>query len=253
MRAGAGVRSANVVIGREIELDVLSRAVSGARAGVSSCTVVVGEGGVGKTRLLSELVATAHQLGLGVAVGRAPVSAPAPFSVMAEALRSWLRGHPRDALGTPFDRGVQLVLPEWPVTNAPGDLTPVQLRLLAFEGVVRLVRELVDDACGAVVVLDDLHGADADSVEAVRYLVSAGVEGLAVVVAMRPGASALADELVRAVRGERSTTVIDLRPLDAGGVGSLVAELLEAEPPPELVAEVVARTDGVPLLVEEVV
>jgi DNA-binding CsgD family transcriptional regulator len=248
------VQSATVVIGREVELDILSRAANGARAGQPSCTILLGEGGVGKSRLLSESVATAHQLGLGVALGRAPVSAAAPFSVIAEALRSWLRGHPREAAGTPFDRGLRLVLPEWPVPDALGaDLTDPQLRLLALESIVRLLRDIAQDANGAVVVLDDLHAADPDSIEAVRYVTSAAVEGLAVMIALRPGVPGAAEDLVRAVQGDRSTSVIELAPLQPGGVGTLVGALLGAAPPPEFVAEVVARTDGVPLLVEEVV
>jgi DNA-binding CsgD family transcriptional regulator len=248
------VRSAAVVIGREVELEIVSRAVHRARAREGSCTILVGDGGVGKSRLLGEAVNAAHQLGLGVAVGRAPISSPAPFGVVAEALRSWLRGHPRTATGSPFDRGLHLVLPEWGLPNgAEGDLGPAQTRLLAHEGVVRMLRDAVDEGRGAVVVLDDLHGADPDSVEAVRYLSTASVGGLAVIAALRPGVSPMADDLVRAVQGDPAATVVDLRPLAAPAVGDLVATLLGTTAPPELVADVVARTDGLPLLVEEVV
>ena len=52
MRAGPGVRSATVTVGRETETDILARAMGGARAGRSGCTLLVGEGGVGKSRLL---------------------------------------------------------------------------------------------------------------------------------------------------------------------------------------------------------
>src|SRR5436189_807521 len=74
MGGGGRVRSATVLIGREAELDQLLRAVRGARAGQPSCILVVGEGGVGKSRLLGEATAAARRMGLGVAAGRAPIT-----------------------------------------------------------------------------------------------------------------------------------------------------------------------------------
>ena len=59
-----GVRRAAVVVGREVELDQLVRAVHAARDGDSRCVFLVGEGGVGKTRLLAEVAAEGRQLGL---------------------------------------------------------------------------------------------------------------------------------------------------------------------------------------------
>jgi DNA-binding CsgD family transcriptional regulator len=254
MRSGAGVRSAAVMVGREAETDILDRAVRETRTGGSGCTLVVGEGGVGKSRLLGEAAAAARRARVGLAAGRAPISAPAPFSLISEALRSWLRGHPLPPTGSPFDHGLRLILPEWETpTGGTGDLDAGQLRLLALEGTVRVLREIASPGRGALLVLDDLHAADPDSLEAVRYVASAGVEGLAIIGALRPGESALADELVRTLRGSEATTVIELEPLPQRAVGDLVANLLDAAAPAELVADVLSRTDGVPLFVEEVV
>ena len=46
--------------------------------------------------------------------------------------------------------------------------------------------------------------------------------------------------------------MLDLEPLGRREVGELLGALLDAEPPGELVDDVMARTDGLPLLVEEV-
>src|SRR5262249_12418457 len=45
---------------------------------------------------------------------------------------------------------------------------------------------------------------------------------------------------------------IELAALDERAVGDLLAALLDAQPPEPLVADIMARTDGIPLLVEEV-
>ena len=161
MGGRAGQRWSPVVVGREVELDHLLRAVRGARAGQPSCTLVVGEGGVGKSRLLGEASAAARSLILAVATARAPISAPAPFSVVTEALRSWSRGQPLAPTGSPFDQGLRLVLPEWETpAGISADLTAAQLRLLALEGIALVLRQLADARRGALLVLDDLHAAD---------------------------------------------------------------------------------------------
>ncbi len=185
--------------------------------------MIVGEGGVGKTRLIEEALATARRWSLATAVDRAPVSMPAPFSVVAEALRSWLRRHPLPPTDTPFDQGLCLVLPEWPSTRQATDLAPQQRRLLALEGVLVILRQIVNSGGGAVLVLDDLHGADPDSLEVVRYVSSAAIDGLAIVGALRAGESALADDLVRGLRGGVSTTLLELDPLASRGVTDLIA------------------------------
>ncbi len=254
MRSGPGVRSATVTVGREAESDILARAVDRARAGEFACTLLVGEGGVGKSRLLHEAIDAARRAGLGVAAGRAAISAPAPFSLIAEALRSWLRGHSMAPMRSAFDHGLKLILPEWEALASEGaDLAAGQLRLLALEGTVRVLREVALASHGALLVLDDLHAADPDSLEAVRYVASANVDGLAIAVALRPGESPIADDLLRALRGDGATTVVELEPLGHRAIGDLVAHLLDAAPPDELIADVIARTDGVPLYVEEVV
>ena len=250
MRSGAGVRSATVTVGREAENDILARAVDDARAGRSACTLILGEGGVGKSRLLHDAAAAARRAGMGVAAGRAAISAPAPFSLVAEALRSWLRGRALPPVPPPFDHGLRLILPEVVAAGA-GDLTGGQLRLLALEAAVRVMRDVARESNGALLVLDDLHAADPDSLETIRYVASAQVEGLAVVGALRPGEAALADQLVRALRD--AAAVIELEPLGRRAVADMVTHLLEAAPPAELIGDVLSRTDGLPLFVEEVV
>ncbi len=256
MPTGAGVRRAAVVVGREVERDQLRRAVQRAHAGAASCVLLLGEGGVGKSRLLSETGAVSRQLGLGVLAGRAPITTPVAFSVVAEALRSWRRGHPSPPAMTPFDRGLRLVLPEWPASDdterRAAELSAAQLRLLALEGIVQLVREIALSNGAAVILLDDLHAADAESLEAIRYLATAAIDHTLVIGALRSGEAHLADELVRSLRGDGVADVVELSPMDDRTVTDLVAALLDADPPAALIADIMARTDGVPLLVEEV-
>ena len=159
-----------------------------------------------------------------------------------------------EPIGSPFDQGLRLVLPEWEMPDGhAADLTAAQLQLLALEGIGLVLRQIVQAGHGALLALDDLHAADPDSLEVIRYVSAAAVDGLAIVGALRSGESPLADELVRTVRSDTAAAVIELNPLDRRAIGELVTNLLGAAAPGELVADVAARTDGVPLLVEEVV
>src|SRR5262249_39103459 len=156
-------------------------------------------GGIGKTRLMDEIASSGRRLGVPVMTSAASPTHPVAFGALAAALRSFLRSRAASELPSvaPFDAGLRLVLPEWrpDVDAAAADLSASQLHLLALEGIVRLVGAIAEDR-GAVLAIDDLHFADAETIDAVRYLVEAGVPGTVVVVALRPGESAMLDDAV---------------------------------------------------------
>ena len=91
MRGDPGLTRASVVIGRDDEVDLLRRALHQARAGSTTCVLLLGESGIGKTRLLDETAVGATELGMAVLSGRAPIATPPAFSLISQALRSWLR------------------------------------------------------------------------------------------------------------------------------------------------------------------
>ena len=131
-------------------------------------------------------------------------------------------------------------------------LSDGQMRLLALEGVVKLVQDIAVAGHGVVILLDDLHAADPESLEAIRYLATAARERVLIVGALRSRESTLPEQVVRALARDGVADVLDLEPLGRREVGELLGALLDTEPPRELVDDVMARTDGLPLLVEEV-
>jgi len=82
-----------------------------------------------------------------------------------------------------------------------------------------------------LVLLDDLHAADAESIEAIRYLANAAIDGVVVVGALRSGEAALPDELARSLRRDGLAEIIELAPLGERAVSDLVAALLDADVP----------------------
>jgi DNA-binding CsgD family transcriptional regulator len=252
VRVRGGVRRSAVVVGRQAERSQLRDRIRATRGGATGCVFLTGEGGIGKSRLLAEAVAEARRRGLAVLVGRGSLGAPASFGVIAEALRSWLRAlPPADRAPTVYDPGLRLILPEWP-TGSTGGLSESQLRLLALEGLVHVVREIASGD-GLVLVVDDAHEADAESLESLRYLVGAELPSMLVLAAMRPSEAPLADHLVETLAATGLADVWTIEPMSRTDVDDLVVALVDVRLPAEFVDDVVARTDGVPLLVEEVV
>ncbi|WP_305787059.1 ATP-binding protein [Symbioplanes lichenis] len=130
-RGGAGP----VMIGRESELRRLVRLASSRAPAVA---IVAGEPGIGKTRLVRELLATVPPETV-VLVGQAePGSLARPYEVLLDALD----GHPEEQLAALADAG----------------RSPVE-RLHAG---LAIVSELIGDA-PAVIVFEDLHWADSES------------------------------------------------------------------------------------------
>ncbi len=248
---GVSAHQSAVIVGREAELERIRLAVRAARAGRSGCLVFEGEAGVGKTRLQAQAIEESRRLGMSVLHGRASLIAQTPFGAVAEALRTCLRNRTDEFAVGAFAPGLRLILPEWPrAEGEPRDLSDGQLRLLALEGLVRLVRELATPE-GVLFVLDDLHGCDPDSLEAFRYLATAAVERTLVLAGRRPEEGAVSAEVVQALRQDGVLETIRLEPLERARVADLLAALLDAGPPPALVERIYSDTDGVPLLVEE--
>jgi DNA-binding CsgD family transcriptional regulator len=79
-------------VGRGAEASLLTAALADADAGHGRTFFVVGESGIGKTRLVSSLAEQAAQRGFTVAIGRAyPVETGVPYAVFSDALLPVLR------------------------------------------------------------------------------------------------------------------------------------------------------------------
>ena len=87
-----GVRE-NALVGREAELSHLVRMLESAAAGRPVVTLISGDAGVGKTRLVTELAARARESGFTVLSGRcAELGDAVPYLPLADALRDATTG-----------------------------------------------------------------------------------------------------------------------------------------------------------------
>lgn len=158
-------------VARETQVRQLLDALDRARAGAPTCVVVGGDAGVGKTRLLHRagtvaaaagaLVVTGHCVDLG------EIGLPyLPFAEALGALRTQVPGTVDDVVAA---RPALARLVDGAPAGA-GDAGADRLQL--FEGVAEVLATAGTAEHPLVVVLEDLHWADASSRDLLRFLVS---------------------------------------------------------------------------------
>jgi DNA-binding SARP family transcriptional activator len=163
------------LVGRAAAFSQLVVRYQQARQGQPQAVLVVGEAGIGKTRLADEFVAWARAQGAEVLSGHAfEMGGRLPYQPLVEALRPRLEEEnaPEDLLDDLWLVELSRLLPElrvrYPDLPAPTeDELTAKIRL--FEAVARLVDTLAQRG-PLVLLLDDLHWVDVASLDLVRYL-----------------------------------------------------------------------------------
>ena len=233
------------LIGRQTEWRALEDAWARRAA-----ALVIGEAGLGKTRLVGD-VAAAHA-GVQVVTAR-PGDARAPYAVLSRLLQGLL-----PLLTSPLGAGdAQELARLLPALGSPPpgepDAQAGQARLLTAAQAL-LARACQADARPPLtgIVLDDLQFADVASVEAIQVLIGTGLP-LAWLLACRPvelpaETRALCDELLQA----HAAVELRLLPLTEPQVGELIESLcidgLDAGP---LAARLTRHTGGNPMFLLE--
>jgi len=278
-RGIAGLTSETV--GRDTELDALSRRLDALRAGEGGIAVISGEPGIGKSRLLAECrrLASAGERPLGYAEGQClSYGGNLPHHLIVDLLRSILgvtpasadretraalRGHADRHLSGPDRSEVVpylehlLSLEQDPTTASRLEkIDPAGLQIHYVESLRRLIAAEAA-ATPLVLACEDVHWADPSSVQLLENLL-AGLgprHPVLWLLTQRPRASADTDRLLAAARasyGEAGSELV-LEPLSSEDSRRLVANLLEVEALTEPVRELIyEKSDGNPFFVEEV-
>jgi predicted ATPase len=224
------------LVGRAGLLDSLDRVLARLDDGEAAAVEVVGEPGIGKTRLLDELAHRSDARGHIVLWGSASeLERDLPFSVFVDALDEYLQTlDPRrlDALGGDVLAELATVFPSLPV-RADGRPVAIQQERYRSHRAVRRLLELLAGRHPVALVLDDVHWADAASVELLGALLqrpAAAPVLLAVALRPRQTTELLAAALERAFRAG-TLERLELEPLTAAEARELVgAIVVDGEP-----------------------
>ncbi len=213
------------LVGRSTEVEAIDRALASVRGGAVTPLVIQGEPGIGKTRLLTELAARADSRGFTVLEGSASeLEQDLPFWVFVDALDEHVAGlDPRLTASLPDVVQTELayVLPSFPATSSGGGEVVPDERYRAH----RAVRELLAGLAATqslVLVLDDVHWADAASIDLIAALIRTPPNAavlLAMAVRPRQAPDRLAAAFERADRhGALTRLDVDGLPREAAGV-----------------------------------
>lgn len=265
----AAVRVATPIVGRGRELDRLAGLTDAAVGGQARGVLLAGDAGVGKTTLVGELSRRAGERGMLTLVGRCVDlgTGGLPYLPFAEALTQLVRAG--DAAGggpaAAAARAVREVgaeraglarlagrLDDVP-DRAPGDAGLDRLAL--FDAVMAVLSRLAADVAPVLLIIEDLHWADASTRDLVRFLLSRLDDDRLLVVAtyrtddlhrrhpLRP----LLAELVRLPSVER----VELAPFTVDELGAFLAAVGGRAVPGGIVREIAARSGGNAYFAEE--
>ena len=240
-----------VLVGRDEESRHLRAALAGARSGCGGTVLLTGEAGIGKSRLVRETAHAAREQGVAILAGRAVAGdVPTPFRPFAEAMASAWRGGrlPEGRELEPFRPALGRLIPQWRQEAADGSL------VFLGEAVLQLLRVLSPDG-GCMLVLEDLHWADWETLALLEYLAdNVAAERVLCVGTLREEEGGVAAELARGLEARGSAAVLPLRRLDQAAVAAMALACTGAGTAglPDTVQSLVAeRADGIPFLVEE--
>jgi len=266
----AATTTSSRLIGRERELEALRSALRDACEGRPGLAFVAGESGVGKTRLLNELIAGAEELGARVLAGECVElgDGELPYAPLVGALRPLVRRGDPGLLGLPAAARRELAAllpgladpdgePDGDGASRPGGESSdrggqAQGRL--FEALLAALDRIGREQ-PVLLVIEDVHWADRSTRDFLSFLGrNLADERVLAALSYRP------DELHRrhplrpllaALERTPNAHRIELSGLRPEDIAAMARELHGSEPSAELVDRLVRRSDGNALFVEE--
>jgi class 3 adenylate cyclase/tetratricopeptide (TPR) repeat protein len=251
-------------VGRVREQEVLDAALKEACTGECRAVLVSGEPGIGKTTLAARVAERASKAGVSVLYGRCDEDLFVPYQPWAEALGHLVERAPPDLLrahlatyGSVVGRVVPAIWARTVAQTADDRGSEEAERPRFFAAVVDLVAR-ASAAAPLVLLLDDLHWADAGTLDLLRHVLTADRRLSLLVVGAFRDADVGADDplaaLLAALHREQGVVRLPLRGL---GDDELLAflELIAGHEMNEdgllLRDALAAETDGNPFFVRE--
>jgi class 3 adenylate cyclase/tetratricopeptide (TPR) repeat protein len=277
-RLGAERRIYSAMVGRDRDLNRLELQVMKAINGQGSVVNIIGEAGIGKSRLLAELKRREVMRGVTLFEGRAiSIGRNLSFYPIVDLLKDWAGIEGDDGEARAFDKlqaAIRRLIPEeyGEVLPFVAALMGMKLsgrhaeRLMGITGeplkklITRSVRDLVTKATELsplVIACEDLHWADTSSIELMESLFRLVQSHRVVFLNLfRPGYTESGDRIVKYLKESGQVYYVEmvLEPLPRKLSEKLVRNILRTnELDHAFVAKIAERTGGNPFFIEEVV
>jgi class 3 adenylate cyclase/tetratricopeptide (TPR) repeat protein len=266
------------VVGRDAELGQVRERVRAVLEGHGGIVNVIGEAGIGKSRLLAEVLSMEETNAATVLEGRAlSMGESLSFHLFVDLFRHWAGITDDDAERQALDKleaAVGALLPE-----EAGELFPFVATLMGMcltgqhaervkgiEGeameklIVKSVRELLQALARTrplVLVFEDLHWADLSSIKLLLALLPVLREGpILFIHAFRPDHQHTSQRVLNEAQGKfaRQHIALHLSQLSAGHCAKLIRNLIKIDERPHTTRSVILRmAEGNPFFIEEVI
>ncbi|HEY0919062.1 MAG TPA: adenylate/guanylate cyclase domain-containing protein [Devosia sp.] len=272
---------ASPLVGRDSERALLAGKLADLDKGIGAVVAVIGEAGLGKSRLIAELrqlrdalpdprppwlETRALSYGMAIpyypwrALGRQMVGATDMDAAPAvrQKLEAFVRRLKLRPLDLPLYETLLAVDSEQSRLALAGKSGDAVVGGVA-EAVVNAIRSAMHEGGSTiphVVIMDDLHWSDSATLELIAQVATlAAFEPLLLVCVLRPDRNAPSWQLVDRLQASLGSSFsrIDLEPLDPARSAELLGNLLHIEDLPNSIrAQILERSEGNPFYLEEV-
>jgi predicted ATPase len=238
------------IVGRLTELAQLRKAVRTAPLGAFTSILVLGEPGIGKTRLIRELCATWAAEGLLLRARCSRLEQQIPLVPLVDALRTPTARAAAHGIPDPWRGIIQEVLPELACRAKDRPALEIGSRRLV-EAIRRLLLALPGDRL--VLWLDDFQWADHTTATVLEYCRRRWEGGSLVFVAsVRAPVDQASDSTAEFIRlCQREGVALELGPLADDDTIAIGSRILGRDIPPPQRREFLALTDNIPLYATE--
>jgi KaiC/GvpD/RAD55 family RecA-like ATPase/tetratricopeptide (TPR) repeat protein len=269
-----------VLVGRERELQELTRHLDSAAQGKGTTVFISGEAGSGKTRLTREFLKSAKKRGVAVMAGWCLSDSAAPFFPFVEAFNDYFedlnaedqptslqQSITRSNLGTETqmfggERGITAWLtgPVQPQKLGKPELSPQVWKDQVFAGVAKTLHS-ISLQVPVILFIEDIHWADSASLALLQYIARSVSNSERILVLATFRSEALTTdaegrphplaEALRAMGREDLYTEIKLPNLNQVDISKIAENMIGGNLQPSLTEKLTAESQGNPLFVVE--
>jgi serine/threonine protein kinase/tetratricopeptide (TPR) repeat protein len=265
------------MVGRETEFNRLKSCVFNLLNGKGSIIGIIGEAGIGKSRLISELktIDTGQEIlileGRALAIGR-----NLSYHPIIDCLKDWAHIREDDneanankkleiAINDIYPDDVQEVFPFIATLMGMKLRGDYLERIKGIEGealeklILKTFRDLlrrISEKLPLILIFEDLHWADASSIEIIKSLFVLSMSNRILIVSvLRPGYKDSGDNIIDAIRENYLANYIEilLHPLEESKIDELIRNLLDIKTIPQQLRQRISEgSGGNPFFIEEV-
>jgi predicted ATPase len=249
------------IVGRKVEIDEARAVWLKALSSQGQTLLISGEPGIGKTRLMREVIAHAEISGGQTYIGECFAESNAPYSAFAQITRKALQRHQNNSLELPNATIADLLklVPDqghlFPKAKPNPELDPESEQQRLLEHMVTFC-DLLSQLAPLLFIVEDIHWADSSTLAMFQHLARRTKKMPVMLLSTyrevelkeaRPFNNLL-NELNRRRIGER----IKLNRLTESQTKDMLATIFQDEITPEFLAGIYRETDGNPFFIEEV-